>query len=224
MQMMNLRLGILWMSYWSDESKWYYWGTYTGEFDMHVMEMAENSPDYAHFNVLHKPLPIPFFGKFFEIDFFDLAMTFDPDPTKHHVHYFHNKANMVFMGKKLDNYPPQVTDLMFEGPSLICFTLNTVYGKAQLFKNLLPVGPFHTYNEDHWFAEKTVPRWFLYLYGKLASYALEQDRPIWNSKTFKAKPIIVKGDGPWPAHRRWWNQFYSKGSVRIDGGGEMTDW
>jgi len=212
-------------SYWSDKKNWYYFGTTQGNFNMHMIEMAENSPDYAHFNVLHKPLPIPFFGRYLKIEFFDFALTFDPDPAKSHMHYFHNKANMWFGSKKLDNYPPQETNLTFEGPAVIIFHLNTPFGKAELYKNILPVDTFHVYNEDHWFAEAGVPRWFLWVYSKFAGNALEQDRPIWDNKTFRAKPMIVKGDGPWPAHRRWWAQFYSEKSVRIDGrNGSGLDW
>lgn len=48
-------------------------------------------------------------------------MTFDPDPAKKHMHYFHNKARMWFLNKRLDNYPPQVSDLVFEGPGIIVF-------------------------------------------------------------------------------------------------------
>eukprot|EP01126_Amoeba_proteus_P010424 TRINITY_DN1405_c0_g1_i7.p1 TRINITY_DN1405_c0_g1~~TRINITY_DN1405_c0_g1_i7.p1 ORF type:complete len:396 (-),score=63.53 TRINITY_DN1405_c0_g1_i7:175-1362(-) len=211
-------------SYWMDKKKWYYFGTFQSEFAMHVMEMAENSPDYPHFNVVHKPLPIPFFGKFLRIEFFDFSLTFDKDPAKEHIHYFHNKANMYFLDKKLDGYPPQATDLTFEGPSVVIFHLNTLFGKAELYKNILPIAPFQTYCEDHWFAETTVPRWFLWIYSKFAAYALEQDRPIWNSKTYRNKPALVSGDGPWPQHRRWWNQFYSKSSYRIDGNSTQLDW
>eukprot|EP01127_Copromyxa_protea_P001892 TRINITY_DN1179_c1_g1_i1.p1 TRINITY_DN1179_c1_g1~~TRINITY_DN1179_c1_g1_i1.p1 ORF type:complete len:393 (+),score=78.99 TRINITY_DN1179_c1_g1_i1:42-1220(+) len=205
-----------------DRSKYYYFGAFQGEFDMHIMEMAENSPDYAHFNVLHKNLPIPFFGRFLKIEFFDLNMSFDSDPKKHHIHYFHNKAQMWFLNKKLDNYPPQVTDLIFEGPAIINFQLSSPFGKIELIKTLIPIAPFHVYNEDHWFGENSVPRWFLYIYAKFASYALDQDRPVWDTKSYKAKPILVKGDGPWPAHRRWWSQFYSPNSYRMEG--NINDW
>jgi len=112
--------------------------------------------------------------------------------------------------------------LFFEGPGVVVFHLDTPFGKAELYKNILALAPFHTYSEDHWFAENTIPRWFLFLYAKFAAYALEQDRPVWDSKTYRAKPLLVSGDGPWPAHRRWWNQFYSKNSVRIDG--SVNDW
>jgi len=210
-------------SYWSDKSKWYYFGTGQGHFPMHIIEMAENSPDYAHFNVIHKDLPIPFFGRFLRIEFFDFAMTFDKDPTKHHLHYFHNKANMWCLNRKLDKYPPQETNLTFEGPGVIIFHLDTPFGKAELYKNIIPISPFHVYNEDHWFFENTCPRWFAYIYATFARFALEQDRPIWNTKTFRSQPLVLAGDGPWPAHRRWWKQFYSKSSIQMNSATASTD-
>jgi phenylpropionate dioxygenase-like ring-hydroxylating dioxygenase large terminal subunit len=36
-----------------------------------------------------------------------------------------------------------------------------------------------------------------------------QDIPIWNAKRFTAKPLLVEGDGPILAFRRWASQFYS---------------
>lgn len=126
----------------------------------------ENSPDYAHFNVVHKSLPIPFFGRFLKIEFFDFEMSFDPDPAKKHIHYFHNKANMWVGSKKLDHYPPQESNLVFEGPGVIVFhvccfgfsrltddQLNTPFGRAELFKNIIPIAPFHIYNEGQSAAE-----------------------------------------------------------------------
>jgi nitrite reductase/ring-hydroxylating ferredoxin subunit len=37
-----------------------------------------------------------------------------------------------------------------------------------------------------------------------------QDIPIWNAKRFRARPLLVEGDGPILQYRRWASQFYSE--------------
>jgi phenylpropionate dioxygenase-like ring-hydroxylating dioxygenase large terminal subunit len=37
----------------------------------------------------------------------------------------------------------------------------------------------------------------------------EQDRPIWEHKTYHARPLLCDGDGDFGAYRRWMRQFFS---------------
>ncbi len=37
----------------------------------------------------------------------------------------------------------------------------------------------------------------------------EQDVPIWEHKTYRARPLLAEGDGPVAEYRRWFAQFYS---------------
>lgn len=38
---------------------------------------------------------------------------------------------------------------------------------------------------------------------------MNEDIPIWENKTFRARPILCDGDGPIPEYRRWCEQFYA---------------
>jgi hypothetical protein len=38
---------------------------------------------------------------------------------------------------------------------------------------------------------------------------MEQDIPIWENKVFRAEPLLCEADGPIPGFRRWARQFYS---------------
>jgi 3-ketosteroid 9alpha-monooxygenase subunit A len=38
---------------------------------------------------------------------------------------------------------------------------------------------------------------------------LTQDIPIWESKIYRERPLLTAVDGPVPAYRRWYRQFYS---------------
>lgn len=42
-----------------------------------------------------------------------------------------------------------------------------------------------------------------------AKSGIYQDIPIWNHKWYRAKPLLVDGDGPILQYRRWARQFYS---------------
>jgi hypothetical protein len=43
---------------------------------------------------------------------------------------------------------------------------------------------------------------------------IEQDVPVWESKQFKARPVLVPEDGPIHAYRSWTRQFYPKAKPR----------
>ncbi|MFB8275960.1 aromatic ring-hydroxylating oxygenase subunit alpha [Nocardia colli] len=40
-------------------------------------------------------------------------------------------------------------------------------------------------------------------------FDVKNDFPIWQNKTYKSRPRLVKGDGPIMAYRRWAKQFYN---------------
>ena len=40
-------------------------------------------------------------------------------------------------------------------------------------------------------------------------HQMVQDIPIWENKVFRAEPLLCEGDGPIPGFRRWARQFYS---------------
>lgn len=42
---------------------------------------------------------------------------------------------------------------------------------------------------------------------------LEQDKPIWESKRYEARPRLCEGDGPISEYRKWASQFYSQASI-----------
>ena len=48
-------------------------------------------------------------------------------------------------------------------------------------------------------------------YADELAFAVTQDFPIWENKTYHATPLLSDGDGPVPAFRRWAAQFYVEG-------------
>lgn len=43
----------------------------------------------------------------------------------------------------------------------------------------------------------------------------ERDVMIWNNKTYTSRPLLVKEDSSIQKHRRWFSQFYSENSPRL---------
>ena len=41
-------------------------------------------------------------------------------------------------------------------------------------------------------------------------HQFEQDRPIWENKTYHPRPMLADGDGDFGAYRRWMRQFFSE--------------
>jgi hypothetical protein len=62
----------------------------------------------------------------------------------------------------------------------------------------------------------------------VAKGAMLQDRIVWESRLYNQKPVLVKGDGPFPKHRAWWSQFYSDNSRNVTYGNGLgahsLDW
>jgi len=58
------------------------------------------------------------------------------------------------------------------------------------------------------------------MFGFLTQFDL--DLPVWNNKTFAAKPMLVKKEGSIAQYRRWYSQFYSENSTKLQS--ESLDW
>eukprot|EP01137_Pigoraptor_chileana_P012308 Opistho-2@4273 len=206
------------------DSSWVSLGCKQNFFDQHVSEMAENSADYFHFNYLHAPLPVPLIGRFFTVRH-ETQLYFPEEPERGHVSYFDNFAEVWLLNRFRLTFTRQKTVVTFEGPSVVHFHIATPLGGVHLVKTLLPVAPFRQYTEDLWLLEPQTPRWLARIVSFIAGGALEQDRQVWQNKRYNAKPVLVKGDGPFPAHRRWFRQFYSESSRQVAyGSAGPLDW
>ena len=203
------------------ENKWEVRTMVQSYFDMHITEMAENSADYFHFNYLHARLPLPILGSFFTVRH-DTKLYFPEGENSKHISYFDNWAMIWFLNRFPLTFTRQKTTVTFEGPSVVHFAIDTPLGSLRLIKTLLPVAPFKLYNEDRWYVEKRVPRWLSMIVARIAKGALEQDRLVWQNKRYNPKPNLVSGDGPFPAHRRWFKQFYSEHSPQV--GKDPLEW
>lgn len=147
----------------------------------------------------------------------------EPDAKDAHVAHVTVHERLMFLGC----YVPgtyQRADVTQDGPGVVHLEFSTILGKAVVFQTLLPIGPFYQKCQHVIFAEKKVPRFFAkFLLYNLAKQ-LERDIPIWNTKAYIAKPVLVKHDGKIAQFRRWYANFYSENSPTAESCKDNMEW
>ncbi|EFX88304.1 hypothetical protein DAPPUDRAFT_311567 [Daphnia pulex] len=102
------------------------------------------------------------------------------------------------------------------GPGLVYLTLDTSLGRCVLVQTVTPIAPFTQRVLHRLYASPTViaPYAKLILWGEAIQF--ERDVAVWNHKTYIRHPVIVSEDRTISKHRRWYQQFYSENSPRIE--------
>lgn len=78
-----------------------------------------------------------------------------------------------------------------------------------------PVEAMRLQTQFRWYADPAIPRLLVsYVVGNWISQ-WQEDIDVWENKVFLQKPFLVKGDGPMMKLRRWYKQFYSEGSYKV---------
>ena len=196
---------------------------------MHLFEYMENTVDIQHFTPMHGEMAIPWTGvriPGLEV-LFDSKVIFGKEPgateygpAGHPEYlYFINESSLKFRGRALPHTSAKVV-VQFIGPAGLnrfLFTIPDV-GSILMFQTHLPL------NENDglaqrvrfsWFAEACVPK-------ALASYVVGEwvsnwwaDVAVWEEKIRRQRPGLLRGDGPIPRGRAWYNQFYSESSSEV---------
>eukprot|EP00760_Papus_ankaliazontas_P033188 PhM_4_TR6223/c0_g1_i1/m.93378/K14938/NVD, DAF36; cholesterol 7-desaturase len=182
----------------------------------HILEIAHNAPDYYHFNYLHRTYDFHWSinwltDRLLKLD--HVTKFYGRDEIGKHHRFFDNDTTTAVLGWRLGCIT-QLTVVDLEGPSIIHFHIVTPVGAVHLVKTLLPIDHFKQHVEDAWFRDDRTPLWLCHAIAFIAKKALGQDLPIWNSKEFMNKPLLVKGDGPFVQFKQWYSTtFYSENSM-----------
>jgi hypothetical protein len=217
-----------------ENGRWSYVLMRNVEFEQHSCEMAMNSADQHHFDTLHAPFPIPIVDQFVtgvhtsKVVYEQGLISGKIEKRPQYAHFEEKTIGLYLFGDRSRPIPQSEenskavdTTVIFEGPSIVHFMIDTPLGKMRQVMTILSVEPFKQYVESRWYCEKSVPRLAVQFISYIASNALEQDRQVWENKLWRMKPVMVAGDGPFPAFIRWYGQFYSKGSKALE---ETLDW
>ena len=179
-----------------------------GRVRMHIIEIAENAVDTAHFQPLHgqfrlpwTQIPVP------KVDIVHSAKwTLDEDaPWSMH---FDDEVALRIFGREYD-WTHARARVSYHGPgSLLLFRIALPgRGEIVMYQTFLPISPLEQQIDLCWFADRNLPRWLVwYVIGNWASQ-LPQDAAIWQNKVYVPRPILCRDDGPVHQMRRWYQQF-----------------
>jgi len=140
----------------------------------------------------------------------------EPDRATSPISYFYDFPTML---TKWGGYifPQEVTsEVTFVGPGgIVYFRFKTKYGDILMVKTFQPRGPLIQHLQDVWYSDPNVPRLFTWFVTREAISAFADDIFVWANKSYSFRPVLARDDGPVPAVRRWYRQFYSKFSYRL---------
>lgn len=185
-----------------------------GTVHMHLLEFAENSVDFAHFQPLHGKMFVPWTRLVvpgIEVRH-EAVWELETDPARTHIAYFKNDAVLKLLGRTVERTRASAL-ITFYGPAgVVTFRFKIPdMGEILMFQTHLPTAPLAQKVDFHWFAEKKIPRMLVsYVIGNWVSQ-WRNDIDVWERKIHRPRPLLVQEDGPIHRLRRWFSQFYPNG-------------
>jgi len=199
--------------------------------ELHLQEFVENTVDVQHFTPMHGQLPVPWTNIHlpgFTVAF-DSKVVLGSDAKEEvdklggqagdHLLYFVNTSFLRIFGKY---YPSTAAtaEVQLIGPAgLIRFLFKIPdVGNVVLFQTHTPLNDNSGLSQRiafRWYAEKQVPR--LLAYAVVGEWVSNwwADVLVWENKIKRAKPSLVKGDGPIQKTRKWFDQFFTENSDKM---------
>ncbi|KAI9563174.1 hypothetical protein GHT06_010632 [Daphnia sinensis] len=210
--------------------RWHYRGRTEYKVNVHIQEIPENGADVAHLAYLHGP------SMLFGSDLTAIARE-DDRKTKSWPPILHHHWEVGWKGPEpgSPDWHLAVTTIKHDlrlfgripfilmdveakqiGPGLVHLTMTTSLGRCVLVQTVTPVQPFVQRVLHRLYTSPTViaPYAKLILWGEAIQF--ERDVAVWNHKTYIRNPLIVSEDRTISRHRRWYQQFYSENSPRLE--------
>jgi len=170
----------------------------------HIQEIPENGADIAHFNILHNEFP-GILGKVLKHKW-NAIWT----PGEDHQARIEMSQDLFLFGFSIFKAKVNITQI---GPGVVVLDFSFAFGKVIVVETVTPKEEFLQYVTHTIFADRRIPR----ILAKVSLWVLtaqfERDVAIWNNKTFKPQPLLVKNDGNIAGFRRWYSQFYPKNQI-----------
>lgn len=186
---------------------------FRGDYDagmvrMHIVEFAENSVDFQHFQPLHGEMFVPWTGIRVPGVTVRHEATWELDEQESHIAWFKNHARLELRGRELEGADANAA-ICIAGPGgVVSFHFDVPrLGRIVLFQTHTPEAPLEQRVRFRWYAEPSIPRVLVeYVVGSWVTQ-WRQDVTIWQTKRYKQRPMLVKGDGPVHLMRRWYSRF-----------------
>uniref|UniRef100_A0A3Q1BRJ1 cholesterol 7-desaturase n=1 Tax=Amphiprion ocellaris TaxID=80972 RepID=A0A3Q1BRJ1_AMPOC len=219
--------------------EWVYRGRTEHFINCHIQEIPENAADVAHLAHLHTP------GMMSGVDLrYTNSKTWqflrhdwkaqwipESEPNKHCSQMLVKHALTIFgyHWSLLDvdvvarQVGPGVVYLQFKhgflfqvGPGVVYLQFKHGFlGRGVIMHCVTPVEPLLQCVSHTIFYQSNIPPLVPKFILKVESIQFERDVMIWNNKKYVSKPLLVKEDSAIQKHRRWFSQFYSENSPRL---------
>jgi 3-ketosteroid 9alpha-monooxygenase subunit A len=171
----------------------------------HPQDIAENTVDTAHFPVLHDSATP------------ELELRID-GPVLHAGF----DAKLQFRKKNVPGFPLTRIDITVYGLThLVVHTRLPGLTELAVLQYVVPTGEDELLVRHRYAAKvgrglKKIPR--LGLAWLAAAFSLGEaarDRPVWNHKIYRERPVLCDGDGPIGQFRTWATQFYGAAPMGV---------
>jgi len=185
--------------------------------DMHLMEMSQNSADYYHFRTTHHSLP--YSNGLIKIDH-DTSCEYRANDQSHVAVLTQNVSSYSMFGFPAPEFVVELsqpkTTVTFFGPSILLFKIEYSSYTVTTVMNLTPIEDLKqelmtkTFVSNVWFQ----PFGLFFHYMTLGT--VNQDRQVWEHKSHCKPMRLVRGDGQFVMYSNWLKQFYSENSIKVD--------
>ncbi|KAG8539925.1 hypothetical protein GDO81_020114 [Engystomops pustulosus] len=211
--------------------EWIYRGRTEHYINAHIEEIPENAADIAHLAFLHEPGLLSGvdlrYTKSGIWDFFKHTWKVrwepEPPPNKHCSQMFVQHASLVF-GKHFSLLDVDVVARQV-GPGIVLLQFcHSFLGRGMIVHCVTPVEPLLQRVSHSIYYQRNIPAIVPKFILKAECIQFERDVMIWNNKKYISKPLLVKEDAAIQKHRRWYSQFYSENSPKLNFQEDGLDW
>lgn len=186
-----------------------------GRVRTHIIEIAENAVDTAHFQPMHGQFHVPWTQIPLPGIQIEYSTEWKLDGERPWAKHLLVDAVLRVFGRRVDRIETHVR-VSFWGPSVSTFRF-TIPGKGEIemYQTFLPVGPLEQQVDFRWFADRKLPRLLVrYIVGNwISQFAF--DAKVWETKIYRSHPHLCRDDGPVHRMRRWYRQFQPEAPTTI---------
>lgn len=192
----------------------------------HIQEIPENGADLAHFTAIHNPSilagsspkdnPLSVLGT----HRWDATWKGSNPETKH--------ISTLSLKHLLEIYPKvqfcQVDVIGVQiGPAYVQLHMKSIFGRFVAVQTVTPIEPLVQKVVHRFYGPRLISP-FMKFIVIAESIMVERDINMWNHKTYRNKPHLVKEDHTIKSFRNWYSQFYSDNSKSFAHAQENLDW
>ncbi|XP_017280965.1 cholesterol 7-desaturase [Kryptolebias marmoratus] len=204
------------------KAQWVYQGRTEHFVNAHIEEIPENAADIAHLGHLHIPGIVSgadlryHYSRLWDFVRHRWKVEWAPESEPNsHCSKMQLEHSLTVFGShwSLLDFHVEARQV---GPGLVFLRFTHGFlGRGVLLQSVTPVEPLLQCVSHTMFYQAGVPAPVPKFILKAESIQFERDVWIWNNKMYISKPLLVAADSSILKHRRWYGQFYSENSPRL---------